>query len=57
LETGLEAIKDAMQEVMALSNGEPTERGKKGAEWIRREFSWEAMGKQFLEEVGKVLST
>jgi glycosyltransferase involved in cell wall biosynthesis len=56
VETGVEAIKEAMREAMELSDAEREKAGRKGAEWIRREFSWEAIGKQFLEEVGKVIS-
>jgi glycosyltransferase involved in cell wall biosynthesis len=55
VEPGVEAIKEAMREAMELSDEQREESGARGAEWIRREFSWEAIGKQFLEEVGKVL--
>lgn len=55
VETGVEAIKGAMREAMGLSDEERRAMGERGAEWIRREFSWEAIGRQFLEEVEKVL--
>lgn len=55
VEPGQYPLMRAMKEGMALSDVERAERGRKGAEWIRREFTWKAVAKRFLQAVEQVI--
>lgn len=55
VEPGVEALKACLKRVFDADQRELKNSAQRGAEWIRREFSWEAIGRQFLEEVGKII--
>ncbi len=51
VDPGVDSIKVAMDEAINLDDGERSTMGQRGSEWIRSEFTWEAIGKQFVEAV------
>ncbi|MEX0331039.1 MAG: glycosyltransferase [Puniceicoccaceae bacterium] len=55
IETGVEPLMKSLKEAMAMSDEERREIGAHGSVWIREEFSWEAIGRQFVEAVGKFI--
>lgn len=56
VEPGVEPLKWKLKVLMAHSDEERAAAGARGAAWIRRRFSWEAIGRKFLEEVESVLN-
>jgi glycosyltransferase involved in cell wall biosynthesis len=49
VETSVEGIAQGLQQMMALSDDERHELGQQGADWVKREFSWERVAKQMIE--------
>lgn len=54
---GAKPLKEALKKAMGLNDVERAAKGRRGAEWIRREFAWDAIGRRFLEEVERELAT
>jgi glycosyltransferase involved in cell wall biosynthesis len=46
---GIEPLKNALEELTALSDEKRQEMGKCGQDWIRRDFSWEGIGAKMKE--------
>ncbi len=49
VETSVEGIVEGLERMMALSDDERHEMGRKGSEWVKREFSWDHVAKQMVE--------
>jgi len=48
VETSFEGIAEGLEQMMALSDDERHEMGRKGSEWVKREFSWDHVAKQMV---------
>lgn len=56
VDPGVESIKSAIEEALKIGEERRQAIGVMGAKWIRREFSWKSIGRQFLGAVEKILS-
>jgi glycosyltransferase involved in cell wall biosynthesis len=48
VETSVEGIAAGVRRMMALSDAERKEMGRRGCAWVRRDFSWESVAKQMV---------
>ena len=49
VETSVEGIAEGLEQMMAISDDGRHEMGRKGSEWVKREFSWDHVAKQMVE--------
>jgi glycosyltransferase involved in cell wall biosynthesis len=56
VEPGPVTLKDALRGIVAIDPNQLIAAGRAGADWVRSRFTWEAVGREFLEKIQTVLS-